>query len=357
VTVAPNPVSATGTIYRSYSGMAGGNGKVWSIGGGHAGHPGNCVDMLDIASGVWTLPFPSEAPDPYIAGVPNGTWRALKGGGSPVGGLSPTGRPWCKHAYRHMAVDTTRDALIFLSGNGLGSYSTAGVWTQLAGRDANLNEPNIGAAGGIIYDPERDSVWVFAGDTTNGLTRGIFEYSFATDSFRRVQPWAAFSGWGFGSKYIMAHYVPQSREVFLICSPTGGTIPQFPNRLFRYNLETGSLVWESTLVAGTTAYEELRGPEGKWNRFTDVRTVSGQLYCYTSAYGSVAAGFWVFTPAAGSGGTWTKQLTPGGPTLNWWTLCYDGTTDTFAGLRARTLYCGVPGAACGGVADTHLFSF
>ena len=89
----------------------------------------------------------------------------------------------------------------------------------------------------------------------------------------------------------------------------------------------------------------------------DFRAHTGQLYCYTPAWGTVTPGFWIFTPAAGSGGTWQKQETPDGPALAWWTLCYDGLTDTFVGLRARSTYCGIPGAACGGIADTHLFTF
>ena len=169
INVEPNPVSATGTIFRSFSGMAGGAGRVWSIGGGHLGHPGNDVDILDLRTSRWNLPFQAELPEPYISGVPNSIWRGIRGGGIATGGFSETGRPWVHHAYRLMCVDTTRDRLMFMSGNGLGAYDTAGVWTQLSGRSSALNEPVCNSTGAPMYDPERDSLWVFAGDTVNGL--------------------------------------------------------------------------------------------------------------------------------------------------------------------------------------------
>ena len=357
-TIAPNGVAATGTIFRSFSGMVAGLGKAYSWGGGHAGHPGNCLDILTITTGHWDLQFASEAPAPYNPDhTPNATWRAIKGGGVGIGGLSPTGRPWVNHAYRLTAVDTTRDRLIVMSGNGLGAYKDGG-WTQLSGKDKTLNEPGSTSAMGIIYDLERDSVWCFAGDTSNGLTRGIYEYTITTDTWRHVQPWPAFTGWSFSAKLIQAFVAPAHREVFLMCSPSGGTVPEFPQRLFRYSLDTGALVWETSLVGGTPQYEEqYSGSPLRWGRLVDVRAATNQLYCYVVPQTGQAAGFWIFTPAVGSGGTWQKLLTPDGPPLVWWTLCYDGQTDTFVGLRARTTYCGIPGAACGGIADTHLFTF
>src|SRR4030095_9864697 len=358
--VTPNPSMETGTMFRSFSGMTAGRGKVWSIGGGHAGHPGNDLDLLDITTAVWTQPFQTELPPPYDAGVPNATWRAIKGGGVGIGGLSPTNRPWVNHTYRLTAVDTTRDRLLWMSGNGFGAYAQDGTWTQLSGKDKLLNEPAATSAMGIIYDPERDSCWCFAGDNGNGLTRGIFEYSMATDTWRQVQNWPAVDGWGFSGKLIQAMYAPAHREAFLICQPSGGSIPAFPQRLFRYSLDTGELVWEQSRYPGTPQYEELySGSPLRWGRHADFRTTSNQLYLYafSTLTAPVTRGFWVFTPAIGSGGTWEKQETPDGPALAWWTLCYDQLTDNFVGLRARSTYCGVAGAACGGIADTHLFTF
>ena len=95
VNVSPNPVSATGTIFRSFSGMAAGGGRVWSIGGGASGPPGNCLDILDLESKRWTLPFQSECPEPYIAGVPNSIWRGIRGGGIATGGFSTRGARGC----------------------------------------------------------------------------------------------------------------------------------------------------------------------------------------------------------------------------------------------------------------------
>ena len=357
-----NPVSATGTIFRSFSGMAAGAGRVWSIGGGHAGHPGNDVDILDLQTKRWTLPFQAELPNPY--GAEADAWRGLKGGGVGTGGASSTGRPWCNHTYRLMCVDTTRDRLLWLSGNGLGAYDSDGTWTQLSGKSAAALEPAATSTIGTMYDPERDSVWAFVGDSGNGLSRGIYEYRMATDAWTRVSNWpTTFTGWTFSGKIMTAHYVPATREAFLVCGPTS-TWPEFPFRLFRYQLDTNVITWEQTLKGGATgngglAYEELFHSDNRWGRRVDFRRRTNQLYFYTSAWTTsartVAAGFWIFSPAAGSGGTWAKLVTPDGPSIAWWTLAYDPTTDLFAGLRPRTTYCGVAGSACGGIADTHLF--
>lgn len=62
----PRPVQIDATIFRSFSGFACGSaGLCISIGGGHAGHPGNDIDLFDTATQTWTKPYDAECPPPY----------------------------------------------------------------------------------------------------------------------------------------------------------------------------------------------------------------------------------------------------------------------------------------------------
>ena len=66
VSVSPRPMTLSARIFRSYSGIWCGLGKCISMGGGHAGHPGNDIDVYDIRTNTWTLPFQTETPPPYL---------------------------------------------------------------------------------------------------------------------------------------------------------------------------------------------------------------------------------------------------------------------------------------------------
>jgi Galactose oxidase, central domain len=67
LTTCPRPVTIDASIFRSYSGMTcDEKGNCASFGGGHAGHPGNDIDLYSTATRTWTKPYSAECPPPYL---------------------------------------------------------------------------------------------------------------------------------------------------------------------------------------------------------------------------------------------------------------------------------------------------
>jgi hypothetical protein len=340
------------------------DGQYLAIGGGHAGHPGNDVDRFDLAAGAWQpLAYPSEAPEPYtlVNGVwtANGLWRCMKGGGAGCGGVSPTGRPFTGHMYRlcapALSTSSPSGLLACVLGSGTWTFDAgSGEWVQHAGRDRYKNEPACGAACGVLYDPLTHALWVFASDTQNALSRAIYRYAFPVMDYDRVRSWPGVSGWGWGSKLISAFRVDLTREAVLITSPTGGTLPAVPYRIWRMALDhpAAPIEWDDSILPGDPVYEELKGSDGKWARRCDVRQTTGELWCWQGqtfthpALGAVTPGWWVQDPQTRE---WTKVPCSGlCPSVDWWTVAWDAATDTFIATDGLTLYCGVSAASCGG---------
>ena len=366
LTVAPNNVTKDGVIFRSFSGGVSGNGRYWYIGGGHAGHPGNDFDIFDANTRVWQpQAFAAECPPPYNPdGTPNSIWRGIAGGAVGTGGFSPTGRPWCMHTYRHMAVDTIRDRLLLTTGNGLGAYTDDGTWTQLATGNKNLNEPLIGSTGAVYFDEVDDAVLILVSDNKTGGSRGVYKYFFnsagAVTSKTFSHAWPTTTGtdsvgtpwgsWTWGGMIPVPVKGP-GRLVYIFFSPTSTSIASPRNRLMTYHLDTHALTWDQTFLPGTAAYDAifLNGGTGRaWGR----RSFTGQLYWRIAGPPS---GFWIKTEATNS---WafladdphtTTGLAP-------WTFNYIDGKDIFIGMQARTLYSGIAGARCsGGITNTWIY--
>src|SRR4029453_8301695 len=135
-------------IFRSFSGLAAGDGVVLSFGGGHAGHPGNDLDLYSFESNTWTIPYAPECPEP---GTP--TPRQGRGGGVATRGISPQGRPWVHHTYQNTTYDPVRKRFIFVGGEGTWSFDVAQrAWKLLVQRDRD-GGPTWGSTGAMVYDP------------------------------------------------------------------------------------------------------------------------------------------------------------------------------------------------------------
>ena len=360
-TVCPRPVITDGTIFRSFSGLAAGLGKVYSFGGGHAGTPGNDLGIYDIAANTWTLPYEVECPFPYHPdGTVNTTWRQIKGGATAVQGYSPTGKPWVHHAYRNTTIDTKRNRLLFMSGNGLMAWSQVEGWTLLAGRNKYASEVTWGSTGGILFDDAgQGAVYLFASDSANGAARGVYKYTFAANGTvttkQYLHAWPSLAGWAFSGKLTTTVRGP-GRTAYLMMTPVSTSTSVPPNRLFTYNLDGGaaSVVWDQTLTVGQPAYDALVSqfqPFRAWDR----RAASGELYFWIGPVTPSPAGFWIKSEATKS---WRFQPVPNGPgSIAAWTLVADQLTDTFVALDVRNLYCGITASACGGIADTWVLRF
>lgn len=356
VTVSPRPVQADATVFRSYSGLKAGGGKVFSFGGAHNGHCGSDVDLFDLATLRWTLPYEAEAPGPTTE-----AWRAMKeSGGISLGGHSPGGRPWAQHMYCKQCFDAWGRFCI-LTGNGLEAYTVATKhWTVLAGGNRELNEVIFGSGGGLEFDALTRRFILFATYTGNQAPRGVYTYQCDMDgtisSKTRVN-FPALPSWEWAYKILTAVNDPARRRIRLMCCPSSTWTGTPPFRIIDYYPDSAQFEWDTSMVPGTPVYDTVFWSSGSnkntQGRAFTVRRATGDTYLY--ARGSNApTGFYVQDLAS----HWRFIATPAGPPIAPW--CFDDggpSHDVLVGISPRSAYCGVSGAACGGLADTWIYTY
>jgi len=117
---------ARNPVGRSYSGICYGNGLLFYFGGGHGSHPGNDVELYDVAANAWT-----QATEPESWRDAD-TWTHLSpeerkqvkgiGGGWGVAHLSPKGRPLTEHTYQMHAWFPEENAFFNSLASGLWAF-------------------------------------------------------------------------------------------------------------------------------------------------------------------------------------------------------------------------------------------
>jgi hypothetical protein len=352
----PRPIQTdAATITRSFSGtLLIPGGKVLAPGGGHMGHPGNDIPILDFINRTRTYPWRAECPPPYNAdGTPNSAWRGIRGGAVMTYALSATGKPLVQHMYMNHAFDSRWNRYLVVNGRGLmANQLETETWSILSGRDRTKNEVVWGSAGGMVYDDVRDSVWFFVSDSQNGAPDGIYEHRFdgagAVVDKRFVMPWPSTPGicWRCAN-LITALYVKERREAILVVTPSS-TSPSVPrNQLWRYHLDRGTLTRDLTWVPGTPQYDQVFAVDQTRARL--IARVPGETWLLLAGSKHLTKGAWIQNDAV-SPPTWRWQAIPGTPGLVWWSFFCDGPSGYCGGLAARRTYCGLSGS-CGGLAD------
>lgn len=357
-TLCPRPIQTDAAgIFRSYSGtLVIPGGKVLMPGGGHAGHPGNDIPILDFINRTRTYPWRAECPQPYNAdGTPNRVWRGIRGGGVMTAAVSPAGRPLVQHMYMNHAFDTKRNRYLVINGLGLMANPLGtGQWATLAGKDPRLNEVVWGSAGGMIYDDERDSVFLFVSDSQNGAPDGIYEYRFGASGVvvekRRVMEWPSTPGmcWRCANT-IHALYAKERREAILMVTPSS-TSPSVPrNQLWRFHLDTGALTRDFTWVPGTPQYDQVYAVDQTRARL--LARAPSEVWLLLAGSKHLTKGAWVQNDAV-SPPTWRWQAIPGTPGIVWWSFFCDGPSGYCGGIKALTTYCPTcPAGSAGGKAE------
>ncbi len=94
-------------IARTFTGIASGDGRVFYFGGGHAGWPGNDVEVYDIGRNTWQQSYPPDMP---AAG--SKAARALDSGGSSCEVDPRSRRPYTEHTYQQYAYVATGKRLV-----------------------------------------------------------------------------------------------------------------------------------------------------------------------------------------------------------------------------------------------------
>jgi len=144
-------------VGRSYSGVCYGAGTIFYFGGGHGSHPGNDVELYDVATNTWIQATEVESwkdIDTW-AHVPDELKKATKrsiGGGSSSAVLSPKGRPLTLHTYQMHAYFPEKRAFYNQIAGGLWAFDPVkrewGRVNKRTFRRGDVHTQNL------VYDPD-----------------------------------------------------------------------------------------------------------------------------------------------------------------------------------------------------------
>jgi hypothetical protein len=340
-------------VFRSFSGLAASPGVVFYFGGGHAGHPGNDVDLYSTGANRWEIPYPAECPEP---GTP--VARQVKGGATATRGITPNGRPWVHHSYQNSRYDPPRKRFIFVGGEGTWAFDLAKRdWTHLVARDKGLG-PTWGSTGGLVHDPKHDRMVAFASSTANGSPRGIYHLDLKAHRWSYAAAFPSADGYSFINKIVTAATIPQRREAIVMTTPV---VPHADGpKLWRYHLDRGA--WDEVKSFGT---RETSGAPAA------AIPTTGANWDYDSRNNRVV---FLATPReVKDGGERSTHVWSWDPDADRWTqhppaeprptqqgrsrysFVYDERHNVFVYVEVRSLYCGVAAAACGGPTNTWLY--
>ena len=304
---------------RSFSGMAYGDGKVFFFGGGHCSHPGNDVEIYDIAQNVWTQQF-----KPEICTVSCG---GLYGGAS-IKNLSPLGQPYVFHTYQLQTYDTLRQQFILSANSGLFAFDLP---QNLADKNNFVrlhpwpwpgDSSNKWPSGNntihnklLTYDPLLQKVVFFDGD---GSDKDIYQFDYDSGA------WTFIDHYSSGGSHIHSAYDPIRKKHMIIdaagvrwydaVSNTWESIPNVPSGASgSHNLayDTLSKVMIVTKSGSNGIYDKLYAytAQGQWIELTP----NGPLP------DSARFGRWIYDAPHNvfilhNGGTWAYRYKAAGST-------------------------------------------
>jgi hypothetical protein len=345
-------ITSGNPVFRSFSGLAGSPGLIFYFGGGHAGHPGNDVDLYSTGANKWEIPYPAECPEPGT-----GPARQVKGGATATRGFSPSGRPWVHHGYQNARFDPPRNRFIFVGGEGTWAFELGKRdWTHLVARDRGLG-PTWGSTGGLVYDAKHDRMVAFVSSSANGAARGVYHFDLKAHKWSYVAAFPS-DGYTYVNKIVTAAVVPHRREAIVLTAPV---VPQREGpKLWRYHLDTGDWTEVESFGTGSTPgapASEVSTAAANWDYDSRNRRVVFLAVPREVREGEArTTHVWSWDPDTDR---WTQhppaEVRPGGQGRSRYSFVYDERYNVFVYIEVNNLYCGVAQAACGGPSSTWLY--
>jgi hypothetical protein len=344
-------IESGGPVNRSYSGIVLGDGRVMYWGGGHGTHPGNDIELYDIARNRWEVQAPPQCPEfPRLNWLGTGTFtnelapaRRL---GAPWDFSSPDGEPYTAHNYQNQAYDPKRGRFVWVAGGGTWAYTwRTRVLRLLAGPSRpGRPSPVWMSGGGVAHDPDADRILAFLTSPQRGsgfTKRGVYALDLATDTWRFHGDYPA----PIDGRQVFSAYNPHAREHAVLFWPVSTGAPQ----LWRYRAAGND--WTRVDSLPKDVIRQLPA--------FDYDTANRRMIFLRDDEPSVR--LWAWEPVSDS---WvelgTGRAAPGSGLprrLDRSRFKYDPGTNVFILVSAVRTYCGVAGAKCGGESTTYAYRF
>jgi hypothetical protein len=184
---------------RAYSPPIIGSGLIYYFGGGHHSHPGNDMEIYDIAGNIWNQQY-----KPEVCDLNDASCNSLYGG-SGSGAVTPLGRPYVEHLWQLGSYDPTSNRFLACLSSGFWAFdANTGEWQQiLDGNVASLWEnkrPNL-----FDYDPDIQSFPLII----TGYNVGV--YMIEPDGTYNYRSPLPISGW----EFLYNTYIPELKMHFV----------------------------------------------------------------------------------------------------------------------------------------------
>lgn len=198
-------------IARTFTGIAAGDGRIFYFGGGHAGWPGNDVEVYDMGANVWRQSYSPDFPAP---GSPAA--RSLDSGGSSCAVDPLSGRPYTEHTYQQYAyVPQLKRVILQLCRRTWAYDPESKIWTDLEPGNVPFGyQPATGELG-LSWDPGIQKV-VLVGTSRY---RRTYHYdpaknTFAARTAHPLTPWRAWPRLAYSPDHAR-HFVVHAGRAFL----------------------------------------------------------------------------------------------------------------------------------------------
>jgi len=169
-------------VARRAAALIPGGGTFVYFGGGGQSHPGNDIELFDIAANTWVQQYDPECLPSCCTNGPC-THACYVAEGVGTTDITPLGRPYTEHTYQLIAYNPDRQKFSAALTSGMWEWDPrTREWDRLT--PERPQSADI-ATKMLVYDPDLQTVLYFA---TTAANHTVFRFDYATVSWHRHDP-------------------------------------------------------------------------------------------------------------------------------------------------------------------------
>jgi hypothetical protein len=168
-------------IGRRASGVTLGGDDIFYFGGGGQSHPGNDVEIFEIASNQWRQQYQPECLPPCCIIDRECDPACVISAGVGTTEITPLGRPYVEKPFQLVAYNPLRRRFAAALTSGTWEWDpSTGEWSLLT---ADRPESRDIATKMLVYDPDLGTLLYFATSGPNALNHSVFQFDYSDYSW------------------------------------------------------------------------------------------------------------------------------------------------------------------------------